>query len=135
MKWRYLELGEVLELYRLVMQQSGGIVGIRSLSLLESALAQSRVTFDKMDLYLTLSEKAGALGFSLIQNHAFVDGNKRMGHATIEVFLMLNGYEIEADVDEQEAVIVGVAAGEINRRGLIEWLRSHTVRTKANDEI
>lgn len=131
---RYLDLGEVLRLYRLMMKQSDGIVGIRDLGLLESALAQPRATFGGAELYPTVVEKAGALGFSLIQNHAFVDGNKRIGHASMEVFLVMNGYEIEANVEEQEVVVLGVASGEVSRRSLIEWLQEHVVTTEAKEE-
>jgi death-on-curing protein len=134
MMCRYLDLGEVLELYRLMMEQSGGIVGIRDLGLLESALAQPRATFGGVELYPSVVEKAGALGFSLIQNHAFVDGNKRIGHASMEVFLVMNGYEIEARVEAQEGIVVGVASGEVSRRGFIEWLQEHVVTTEAKEE-
>lgn len=70
------------------------------------------------ELYPTLieKEKVAALGFSLINNHPFVDGNKRIGHAALEVILLMNGYEIKADVDSQEAVIVAVAASKMNRQ-------------------
>jgi death-on-curing protein len=122
---RYLTLNEVLELYRLVMQQSGGAVGIHNLSALESALAQPHMTFGGDELHPTLVEKAAALGFSLIQNHPFIDGNKRIGHAAMEIFLVLNGYEIEATVDDQERVILQVASGELERDEFTEWLRSH----------
>ena len=108
---RYLTLHEVLAIYRRVMQQSGGAVGISNLDGLESALAQPYVTFDGLDLYPTIVEKAAALGFSLIRNHPFIDGNKRIGHAAMEVFLVLNGFEIHASVDEQEELILQVASG------------------------
>ena len=124
---RYLTLNEVLDLYHRILEQSAGSVGIRDLGALESALAQPRMTFDEVELYPTLADKAAALGFSLINNHPFVDGNKRTGHAAMEVFLILNGYEIEADVDEQERVILNVAAGQIKREELAEWLRLHIV--------
>jgi death-on-curing protein len=122
---RYLTLKELVELHRRVIEQSGGGAGIRDLGLLESARAQPQMTFDGEELYPTVVEKASALGFSLINNHPFVDGNKRVGHAAMEVFLLLNGYEIEADVDEQERLILGVAAGETGREALTEWLRAH----------
>lgn len=124
---RYLTLREVLELYRRVMERTGGEVGILSLSMLESALAQPRATFAGEELYPTVVEKAGALGFSLIQNHPFIDGNKRIGHAAMEVFLLLNGYEIEASDKEQERVVLEVAAGHLNRESFTEWLRAHLV--------
>lgn len=99
---RYLTLHEILEIYLRVMQQSGGLVGIRDLGALESAVAQPRMTFGGAELYPTVVEKAVSLGFSLIQNHPFVDGNKRTAHAAMETFLVLNRYEIRATVDEQE---------------------------------
>jgi death-on-curing protein len=124
---RYLTVGEVLEIYSQVMRQSGGGVGIRDLGALESAVAQPRMTFNGEELYPTIVEKASALGFSLIQNHPFVDGNKRAGHAAMESFLMYNDYEISASVDEQVEVVLGVASGKINRHAFTIWLREHIV--------
>jgi death-on-curing protein len=124
---RYLTVNEVLVLHDQVMAQSGGAVGVLSLPALESALAQPRMTFNGEDLYPTLVEKAAALGHSLIANHPFVDGNKRTGHAAMEIFLMVNGWEIRASVDEQERVILQVAAGEMNREEFTEWLRGHVM--------
>lgn len=127
---RYLTLNEVLELYHRIVEQSGGSVGIHNLDALESALAQPRLTFGGEELYATLVEKAAALGFSLIKNHPFVDGNKRTGHAAMETFLVLNGYEIDASVDEQERVILQVASGELGREEFTDWLRHHVVEIK-----
>jgi death-on-curing protein len=110
------------------MEQSGGSIGIHSLGALESALAQPRMTFDGEELYPTIVEKASALGFSIIKNHPFVDGNKRTGHAAMETFLVLNGYEIEASVDEQERIILQVASGELERDEFTAWLRDHIVK-------
>lgn len=124
---RYLTVGEVLDLYSRVMKQSGGGVGIRDLGALESAVAQPRMTFNGEELYPTIIEKASSFGFSLIQNHPFVDGNKRAGHAAMEIFLMLNGYEISASVDEQVDIILGVASGNVSRELFLEWLRDHTI--------
>jgi len=124
---RYLTLHEVLELYRGIMEQSGGAIGVRDPNALESALAQPRMTFGGQELYPTIVEKAAALGFSLIKNHPFVDGNKRTAHAAMETFLVLNGYEIRASVDEQERLILQVAAGKMAREAFIEWLRKHVV--------
>jgi death-on-curing protein len=74
-----------------------------------------------------LVDKAAALGFSLIQGHPFVDGNKRIGHAAAETFLMLNGFHIEAPIDDQEAIILDVAAGRTGREAFTTWLQQHTV--------
>jgi death-on-curing protein len=78
------------------MDATGGLMGIRDLGALESAIAQPYMTFDGNELYPSLAEKAAALGFSLIQNHPFADGNKRTGHAVMEGYLVANGYEIIA---------------------------------------
>ena len=123
---RYLTLGEVVTLHRRVLAQSGGASGVRDLGLLESALSQPKATFDGTDLHRTLIDKAAALGFALVANHAFVDGNKRIGHAAMEVFLVLNGFEFNATTDEQERLMLGVAAGQWHRDQLADWLRLHS---------
>ena len=122
---RYLTVSEVLEIYGRVMQQSGGLVGTRDLGALESAVAQPRMTFGGAELYPNLVEKASALGFSLIQNHPFIDGNKRTGHAAMETFLVLNGYHIDAAVDEQVEIVLQVASGAVSREAFTNWLRNN----------
>src|SRR5215831_1392795 len=102
-------------MYRSLMETSGGTFGILSLDSLESAVAQPRAAFGGNELYPTVIEKAAALGFSLVMNHAFVDGNKRIGHAAVELFLTLNSYEISESVDEQERIILQLAAGKMSR--------------------
>src|SRR6185436_514345 len=99
---RYLSLGEVVDLHQALLDQTGGAAGMRDLGGLESALAQPRVTFDGADLHPTVIHKAAALGFSLALNHPFVDGNKRLAHAAMEVFLLLNGQDLQGSIDEQE---------------------------------
>jgi death-on-curing protein len=85
------------------------------------------MTFGGEELYPTVVDKAGVLGYSVIANHPFVDGNKRTGHAAIEVFLVLNGYELRASVNEQERIVLQVASGELKREGFQDWLRAHVV--------
>ena len=127
---RYLTLNEVLALHRRIIEQPGGAGGIRDVGALESALAQPRMTFDGKELYPTLIEKASTLGYFLIKNHPFVDGNKRVGHAAMETFLVLNGFEIDAPIDEQEKAILQVAAGSLEREAFTAWLRGHIVEKK-----
>ena len=122
---RYLTLGEVGALHRAIFESSGGASGIRDLGALESALAQPRASFDGADLHTSLHAKAAALGFSLALNHPFLDGNKRVAHAAMEAFLMLNGVEIVASVDEQERLMLDLAAGNITREQLTTWLETH----------
>jgi death-on-curing protein len=122
---RYLTLEEVLELHRLVLEQSGGLDGVRDLGGLDSAAVQPQMTFGGQELYPSLAEKAAALGFSLVCTHPFVDGNKRVGHAAMETFLVLNDWQLVAGVDEQEQVILQLAAGRLKREEFTAWVRSH----------
>ena len=128
---RYLSISEVLELHDRIISSSGGSCGLRDLNALESAVNQPRQTFDQKDLYPDIITKAAALCFSLVMNHPFVDGNKRVGHAAMETFLILNGYEILASVDEQESVMLSLAAGKMLRTNFLEWLNNH-ISHKAN---
>jgi death-on-curing protein len=125
---RYLTLGEVVELHRLVLGATGGASGIRDLGALESAVAQPRATFGGNDLHRNLIEKAAALGFALAQGHAFVDGNKRVAHAAMATFLLLNGQEIYATIDEQERLMLDLASGRLSRADLTGWLQQHVSR-------
>ncbi len=127
---RYLTLKEALELHRRIIEQSGGSSGVRDFGLLESAVAQPLMTFDRVELYPTLVDKATALCFSIVTNHPFTDGNKRAGHAAMETFLLLNGYELNASVTEQERIILSLAAGDCERAEFVEWLRGHIVQVK-----
>ena len=122
---RYLTLGEVVELHRVVIETTGGASGIRDLGALESALAQPRASFGGVDLHTSLTDKAAALCFSLVMNHPFLDGNKRVGHAATETFLMLNGSEIDASIDEQERLMLDLASGQRTREQLAAWLAAH----------
>lgn len=123
---RHLSLGEVVDLHQALLGQTGGAAGIRDLGGLESALAQPRATFDGRDLHPTVVQKAAALGFSLALNHPFVDGNKRVAHAAMEVFLLLNGWELRGGVDEQERLMLELADGRLTREQLTSWLEKHT---------
>jgi death-on-curing protein len=121
---RYLTVEEVLKLHERVIKQRGGSTGVRDGGALESAVAQPQMTFAGEDLYPSLVDKAAALGFSLTMNHPFVDG-KRTAHAAMEVFLVLNGFEINASVDNQEAVMLALAEGNLKREAFVEWLKQH----------
>jgi death-on-curing protein len=124
---RYLTLGEVVAMHRAVLEISGGASGIRDLGALESALAQPRASFGGVDLHASLHAKAAALGFSPALNHPFLDGNKRVAHAAIEAFLTLTGFEIDAAVDDQERLMLHLAAGKVTREQLTDWLEASQV--------
>src|SRR5262245_15978052 len=125
---RYLTLSEVLDLHQRVLAQSGGAAGVRDQNALDSAVVQPLMAFGGQDLYPTLVEKAAALAFSLVMNHPFVDGNKRVGHAAMETFLVLNGHEINASVSDQEQVFLQLAAGVLTRTQLVDWLKQTVVK-------
>jgi death on curing protein len=127
---RYLTLREVLTLHADLIASSGGSGGLRDLGRLQSALAQPMVTFDGVELYADIEAKAGALAFAIIKGHPFIDGNKRIGHAAMEVFLVLNGFEIIASVDEQEAMILAVASSTQTSDSFIEWLQQRVRPTE-----
>jgi death-on-curing protein len=124
---RYLSLYEILELHDRIIEITGGAKGIRDIRALESAINQPRVTFNKTDLYPDILTKAAALCFFLVMSHPFIDGNKRIGHAAMETFLILNGFEIEASIDEQEKIILDLAAGKMDREEFTIWLNKHTI--------
>jgi death-on-curing protein len=127
---RYLTLSEVLDLHRRVVELAGGAPSLRDLGALQSAIAQPRASFGGKELYVTPEGKAAALMLSLIQNHPFADGNKRVGHAAMETFLLLNGFEVASDIDDSERIVVGVAASQVTREELVGWIRGHMRPTK-----
>ena len=130
MNIRYLSVSEILILYRKVILQSGGMPGIRDPGLLESSISQPRMTYDGHDLYPNLFEKAAILCFALVKNHPFIDGNKRIGHAAMETFLVLNGFELNSPLDEQENAILKLAGGELSKEKFIDWVKNNLIEIK-----
>ena len=116
---------QVILLHKDVIAQSGGSPEIRDEGLLESALNAPFQTFSGMELYPTIVDKAARLGYSLIKNHAFVDGNKRIGAHAMLVFLALNDIEVEYEDAEFIKLVLDVAAGEIPAEQLLAWLQAH----------
>lgn len=116
---------QVIMLHQDVIAQSGGSPEIRDEGLLDSALNAPFQTFAGMELYPTIIDKAAHLGYSLIKNHAFVDGNKRIGTHVMLIFLMLNGIDVDYEGEELTRLILGVAAGEISSEQLLAWLQAH----------
>lgn len=116
---------QITLLHKDIIAESGGSAEIRDEGLLDSALNAPFQTFSGMELYPTIIEKAVRLGYSLIKNHAFVDGNKRIGAHTMLVFLALNGIEVEYEDNDFIQLVLGVAAGEISAEQLLAWLQTH----------
>lgn len=119
---RFLSVEDILRLHERVIAGSGGSLGILSQAALESAVTQPQQSFAGADLYGSLAEKAAALAFFLALNHPFIDGNKRVAYTAMEVFLVLNGYEVIASVDDAESTFLDLAAGNLTRQQLTEWL-------------
>jgi death on curing protein len=125
---RYLTVGEVIELHRLIIAATGGAAGVRDLGALQSAVAQPRMSYGGADLYHGLAEKSAALCFSLVMGHPFVDGNKRVAHAAMETFLVLNGFELNAPVEVQEELFLSLAGGTVSRGELVAWIKAHVTK-------
>lgn len=123
---RYLTLPEVMDIHRWSLQAFGGLDGVRDSGLLESALAVPQMTFGGVELHTTLIEKAAALAFSLVMNHAFMDGNKRVGFWAMDTFLRLNGQCVICGAEEGEAMCLSLASGSMTKEQLTEWLTSHS---------
>ena len=117
-----LHQNKVLFLHRLMTAQTGGDPNIRDLDLLDSALESAFLTFDGTELYPTMQEKGARLGFSLISNHAFVDGNKRIGMFVLLIFLEINSIHINTTNEEVARVGLAVAAGEMKYPELLDWI-------------
>ncbi len=114
---------KVLLLHQLITQETGGSAGVRDFGLLDSAIESIYATFDGQELYPTKEEKAARLGFSLISNHAFVDGNKRIGMYVMLTYLEANGIRINADNDEIVRVGIAVASGTMKYDDVLAWVR------------
>ncbi len=118
---------QIILLHRELIKEMGGADGIRDEGLLESALSAPFQSFDGIDPFPSIQQKAAKLGFGLIKNHAFVDGNKRIGVHTMLVFLALNGIEIEYTQEELSATILKVAAGDYSFENLVKWVVDHQI--------
>ena len=121
-----LTKAQVIKMHRLLIQETGGSEGIRDEGLLDSALNAPFQTFDGEDVYKTVQAKAAKLGFFLINNHPFIDGNKRIGTLVMLVFLEINGIEIKCTDDELFNLGLGLADGTVNNKDLLGWIIEHS---------
>ena len=113
---------KVLLLHKLITEETGGDPNIRDLALLDSALESAFQTFDGQELYPTKEEKGARIGYALMSNHAFVDGNKRIGMYVLLTFLEVNGIRIYPSEEEVVRVGLAVASGEMKYEELLEWI-------------
>ena len=118
---------KVLLLHQIIAQETGGEVGLRDQALLDAALAAAFSGVADREFYPTKEEKAAKLGFDLISNHAFLDGNKRIGMYVMLTFLEANGIRIEAENEDVVIAGLAVASGTMNYDDLVDWVREHAV--------
>ncbi|HAN42031.1 MAG TPA: type II toxin-antitoxin system death-on-curing family toxin [Sphaerochaeta sp.] len=112
-------------LHQLIAEETGGSIGIRDEGLLDSAIEGIYQTFDGKELYPSKEEKGARLGYSLISNHSFLDGNKRIGMYVMLTFLEVNGIKLECTNEEVAETGLSVASGEMNYEDLLTWVKDH----------
>ena len=112
----------VLLMHQLIAQETGGSAELRDRALLDSALASAFQTFDGADLYPTKEAKAARLGYALVSNHAFVDGNKRIGMHVMLTFLELNGIPLRCAPGDIAAAGLALASGAMSQEQLLDWI-------------
>ncbi len=115
-------------LHKIVVENSGGSSGVRDYGLLDSAINSIYQTFTEQELYPTLIEKGARLGYNLISNHAFFDGNKRIGVLSMLTFLKVNGVELDYNDDDLVFVGLSTAKNDVTYEFLVDWLKQREVK-------
>ena len=123
----FLDLDQILELHSNLIEHYGGTDGTRDMGLLQSAIAQPQVSFGGQLLYTDVFEMAAAYLYHLVQNHPFLDGNKRIGAASAIVFLAINNIQIDNDEDGLVALTLAVATSQVGKAEIAEFFRSRVV--------
>lgn len=121
---KHLSKEQIMCLHSMAIKKTGGLDGIRDEGLLESALSSPFQSFDGEELYPSVQFKAARLGFSIIKNHPFLDGNKRIGILVMMVFLDINGIELECSDEDIIDLGLGIASGKYNDEYIAEWILS-----------
>ena len=122
-----ITLDEVVAIHRDQIERYGGSLGVRDWGLLKSAVAMPAATFGGQFLHSDLCEMAAAYLFHLVQNHPFIDGNKRVGAAAADVFLAMNDVELTATEDDYAELVLAVARGESSKSAAAEFIRANTI--------
>ena len=120
-----LSRDKVKLIHQLLAEETGGRSGVRDEGLLDSALESAFATFDGVELYPSKEEKAAKIAYSLASNHAFVDGNKRIGVFVMLSFLSLNGIRIDATDEDIVQLGLGIADGSVEYEGIVSWIKAH----------
>ncbi len=120
-----LSRDKVKLIHQLLAEETGGSIGVRDEGLLNSALESAFTIFDGVELYPSKEEKAAKIAYSLVSNHAFVDGNKRIGVFVMLCFLSLNGIRIDATDEDIVQLGLGIADGSVEYEGIVSWIKAH----------
>ncbi len=126
----YLSYEDIIQIHADVVDDSGGGTGVRLEAGIHSAIVAPRVVYYGAELYPTIAEKGAIICFELVTQHPFVDGNKRVGHSAMAHFLFMNGYIIDANDEEQEEIILALAAGEIDKETFTNWVKTKITEFK-----
>ncbi len=129
MELRFLSFAEVLAIHQNQILLYGGDGGIRDVGVLKSALGMPCATYGGQYLHTDIREMAAAYLFHLVQNHPFIDGNKRSGAVAAIVFLLLNGYDFDAPEDELAEMVLGVAGGELSKADVVVFINRWVKKT------
>ncbi|MGR1415293.1 type II toxin-antitoxin system death-on-curing family toxin [Streptococcus agalactiae] len=122
---RILTVEQVIELHSRLIQATGGLDGVRDAGLVESSLSSAFSSYFGIEKYSSIEEKAARLCYSLVNNHAFLDGNKRIGVYVMIIFLELNGIVLNQTDEEIVKLGLGVAASELDYNAILEYIRNH----------
>jgi death-on-curing protein len=125
---RRIDLTEVEKIHSILIERHGGSLGVRDRTLLESALNRPYATFDNSELYETPISKAAALLESILINHPFIDGNKRIGYVLSRLILLENELDYTANLTEKYEFIIAISKGEMNYESIANWLKANTAR-------
>ena len=121
----WISVDDVIAIHSRIIEKTGGIDGLRDKAILESAISAPLQSFDGVDLYPGDIEKIARLGFGLAANHAFIDGNKRIGAMMTQLLLLWNGYRLQLKQNELADMFIAVADGSADERSLLEWIQNH----------
>lgn len=122
-----ITIEQVVRIHEILIEKFGGTKGIRDLALLESALARPYQTFGGVELHENQFQKAAAIIQSLLINHPFVDGNKRIGYVVMRLILLENGWDLNVSQDEKHQFVIGIAEGKMEFNEISDWLKSNAI--------